>query len=72
MSHDEMSALHRKLDAIHVALVGNPELGHKGLVSRVEVVEGRVDGHDKTMLKWGGVAVGVSLMVTTLKDKLFH
>lgn len=72
MSHDEIQALHKKLDEIHGALVGNPELGHKGIVPRMEEAEERLDGHDKTMWKWGGIAVGVSVVVTTLKDKLFH
>lgn len=72
MSTDEIAALHKKLDEIHGALVGNPELGHKGIVARVESSESRLDAHDRTMLKWSGIAVGASIAVTTLKEKLFN
>lgn len=72
MSHDEIAALNRKIDEIHVALVGNPEFGHDGIVHRVERVESKISDMDRTMIKWGGIAVGVSLMVTTLKEKIFH
>lgn len=78
MSTDEISAIHlrldkqdRTLDAIHAALVGNPSLGHKGLVARVEANERAVDGHDRKMIKWGGMIAGASLALQFAKDKVF-
>lgn len=78
MSDDQINTIHRRLDAqdktllaIHTAIVGNPDMGQDGLIPRVKAAEARLDGHDKTMLKWAGVATGLSLVVTVLKDRIF-
>lgn len=75
MSHDELTARLDKqdkvLEAIHTALVGNGALGNPGLVKRIEDVEEKQKTHDKTMMKWAGVAAGAALVVTTFKDRLF-
>ncbi len=74
MSSDDlakrMDAQDQMLASIHSALVGNCSLGNKGLVKRVEEVETRVEGHDRTMLKWTGIAAGAALAVNMLKDRI--
>jgi hypothetical protein len=79
MSDDQIQAIHRRLDkqdatllAIHTAIVGNPGMGQDGIIPRVKAAEDRLDGHDKTMLKWAGIATGMSLIVTVMKDRLFN
>ena len=77
MNTDEMQAIHarltsqdKKLDAIHNALVGDPSMGHRGLISRVESNETRIREHDNKLLRWGGIITGASLAASMLKDKL--
>lgn len=67
--HKRLDAQDAKLDAIHNALVGNPQLGHKGLVPRVDTLEQGYRDHDNKLLRWGGIVTGVSLTASLLKDK---
>jgi hypothetical protein len=78
MSDDQISVLHRRLDAqdailseIKTAIIGNPSLGQDGMIPRIKKAEKRLDDHDKTMLKWAGIATGLSVVVTVLKDRIF-
>lgn len=59
------------LDSIHVALVGNEHLGHKGLVPRVASLEGQVSGHDKKLILAGGIIIGAQAALSLIKTKLF-
>lgn len=69
MSHEE--EINNLVREMHAALVGNKDLGNPGIVKRLEVVENKQKDADRTMLKWAGVATGVSLVATAFKDKLF-
>ena len=78
MSDDQISHLHRRLDdqaailaEIKTAIIGNPGLGQDGMIPRIKKAEERLDGHDKTMLKWAGVATGLSLVATVMKHRIF-
>lgn len=75
MSADELSARldrqDRVLDEIHTALVGNTELGHPGLVRRMDSVEKKLTSQEHQMLKWAGVVTGLSIALGALKQKLF-
>lgn len=75
MSQDELSARLDKQDAllqsIHTALIGNPALGNRGLVKRVEVIEEKVETHNHKLLAWGGVVTGVVFAISYLKEKIF-
>jgi len=70
MSTDELNALHRKLDAIHVAVVGDPSMGHQGLVARVAAIESEVKDHDQKFVKWGGVFLGIGLALEFVRSKI--
>lgn len=76
MSHEELTARLDKQDAllqsIHTALVGNPALGNRGLVKRVEEVETKQDAHDRKLVMWGGVTTGAVFVISYLKDRLFN
>ena len=60
-----------KLNEIHVALVGNKALGHRGLVDRVERVEKKAEQHDHKLIAWGGITVGAVAVFEAVKGKLF-
>lgn len=71
MSTEEIQSLHTKLDEIHVALVGNPAMGHKGLVCRVEAVEQEVAAHSRKLVWATGAIAGIVLAFDWAKSKLF-
>lgn len=54
----------KKIDDLHNAIVGNPEMGHHGLVSRVRDVEDyqQKDKEFKHKVA-GGLAVGTPILV---------
>lgn len=66
-----MDKFERKLDEVHIALVGNPQLGHRGLVDRITTVERHVANHNSKFLTWGGIVIGVMAALEFLKTKLF-
>ena len=71
MSANDLELLHHKLDEIHVALVGNPAMGHKGLVSRMEDVEKTQAEHGRKFLIATGAIAAFTLMFDWVKGKLF-
>lgn len=52
---------------IKTALVGS-KFGQKGLVSRVDAVESRVEHHDRKLLVWGSILVAAGTVATFFKD----
>jgi len=56
---------------IRLALIGNPSLGHKGLVHRVESIEAKVEQHDRKLLVWGTGITAAITAVQLLKEKIF-
>ena len=60
----------KMLTAIHVALVGNEELGQRGLVKRIEHVEGHVTKMEHLKLKLAGAVAGLSIAGSAIGSKL--
>lgn len=48
MSADEITAMKAQLDRIELALVGDPAMGHTGLVGRQAATETRVDALEES------------------------
>ena len=71
MSADEIQSIRESLHRIEKAIVGDPQMGHKGLAQRVTDVEVKADTSDRKLLVWGGIATGVSVVITHLKTKIF-
>lgn len=55
---------------IRTALIGNPKLGHKGLVARVEAVEQLAERHDRKLLVWGGIVSAAVVTAQFLQEKI--
>lgn len=75
MSEDQTRTLHERLDRIEAsnarverALIGEPSMGNHGIVHRVEVIETKVDRHDRKLMLWGGVATAAGAAAAFAKD----
>lgn len=63
MTPESFDKLQGSVDRIEKAIIGDEEMGHRGLAQRVEHIEKRVDGHDKKLLQWGAIfsCIGVAV-----------
>ena len=71
MSVEEIQSIKDSLHRIEQALMGDPTMGHRGIVSRLETVEQQQNEQGKKLILWGGIAAGVSIALTHLKTKVF-
>ena len=74
---ERLSQIENTLSKIETALVGNLPLGHRGIVTRIASIETeqtaqtlRIEGHDRKLYLWSGIASAAALAATFLKDKL--
>lgn len=70
MSTEEIASIRASLHRIELAIVGDPQVGHKGLAQRMTDNEAKTDAVDKKLLVWGGVVTGVGIALPYLKAKL--
>ena len=71
MSVEEIQSIRESLARIEKAITGDPTVGYTGIAGRLEKVEKLAESHDRKLLTWGGVVLGVSVAVEHLKAKLF-
>lgn len=71
MSADEIQSIRESLHRIEKAIVGDPSMGHRGLASRMDVVEKMVDQQGRKLILWSGIVAGASVIITHFKVKLF-
>lgn len=71
MSADDLRIVKDALHRIEKAIVGDSEMGHKGIADRLNDVEAKTDAMDKKLIRWGGVLLGASVVIEHLKTKLF-
>lgn len=53
----------QKLEDIHTAVIGRSNLGIEGLVAKSERHETELKRLDKILVRWGGVAFGLFLLI---------
>lgn len=51
--NSRLNAIEDSIKRIELALVGNPSLGHKGIVERINALEVAVESHERKFLTWG-------------------
>ena len=68
---DRIGQMERQLAEVHRAVVGDPQLGHRGLVARMEAVEKSDAAQDRKFISWSGVVLGALFVLQFLKEKLF-
>ena len=64
MTPDNFDRLQSSVDRIEKAIVGDPEMGHHGLAPRVERIERKLTEHDRKLIKWAGIFMGVGLAIS--------
>jgi hypothetical protein len=67
MTPENFERLHNSVERIEKAIIGDEEMGHRGLASRVEWIERKLATHEKQIWKWIGAigAIGVLLPIIT-------
>lgn len=67
MTPENFDKLQSSVDRIEKAIIGDEEMGHRGLAARVEWIERKLSGHEKQLWKWIGAlgAVGVLIPIIT-------
>lgn len=77
MSTDEISAIHSRLDRqdailheIRTAIVGNQDMGARGIAGRLADVEEHAKAVDRKLLTWGGIVTGAVFAAEVFIKKL--
>lgn len=61
-------------DAVHrieKAIVGDLDMGHKGIAKRLYDVEKKTSEHSMRFYLWGGITTGAAIIIGHFKNKLF-
>lgn len=71
MSTEEIQSIRDSLARIEKAITGDPTIGYTGIAGRLEKVERIAENHDRKLLTWGGIVLGIGVTFEHLKSKLF-
>ena len=71
MSADEITSIRESLHRIEKALIGDPDMGHKGIAQRLSDVEKTTEEHSRKLWIWTGMGAGIGLFLSHIKAKLF-
>lgn len=67
----DMALLKESLHRIEKAIVGDLDMGHKGIAKRLYDVERKAHEHSMRFYVWGGITTGAALIISHFKSKLF-
>ena len=65
---EEVREMRKTVDRIETALVGNPDLGQRGVIPRLNAVEATVAVHDRRFIKWSAVLGAIGAVLLFIKD----
>lgn len=68
MNGDQLDHLIRSLDEIKSAIIGNPELGHDGLVKKVAKHEERISRIERYVIMLGSASTVLTGLYIILRD----
>ena len=71
MTPESFDKLHSSVQRIEKAIVGDLDMGHKGIAKRLYDVEKKTSEHSMRFYVWGGITTGAALIITHFKNKLF-
>lgn len=61
--NERMVKIEHQVADIHKALIGDPQLGLRGAMVRLEDVERKVSEHNLKLIAWGGIVVGAGAVI---------
>lgn len=64
MTPESFDKLHSSVQRIEKAIVGDPDIGHRGIIERIDQMEERINSHERKLLRWGSGFVGVGVFVS--------
>jgi hypothetical protein len=71
MTPEKFDSLQQSVNRIERAIVGDDEMGHRGIADRLEYIERKVAGHEKQILKWVGAITIAGILAPILTKVLF-
>jgi hypothetical protein len=71
MTPEKFDQLQESVSRIERAIVGDPDMGHRGIADRIEWVERKVAGHEKQILKWIGAITVIGMLVPFVTKMVF-
>jgi hypothetical protein len=70
MTPESFDKLQTSVERIEKAIIGDEEMGHRGLAARVEWIERKIVLHERHLWKWIG-AVGACGVLVPILTKVF-
>jgi hypothetical protein len=70
MTPESFDKLQTSVERIEKAIIGDVDMGHRGLAARVEWIERKMVTHERHFWKWMG-AVGACGLLVPILTKLF-
>ena len=70
MTPESFDKLQTSVERIEKAIIGDEEMGHRGLAARVEWIERKIVMHERHLWKWIG-AVGACAVLVPILTKVF-
>lgn len=66
--HVQINEVKTAVNEVRSAVIGNPKYGHRGLATRMEAVEGKVETHDRKIWLAGVILSLAWTLALFLKD----
>ena len=70
MTPEKFELLRESVERIERALIGDRQMGHRGIADRLDCIERKVAGYEKQILKWVG-AITLAGIIAPILTKLF-
>jgi hypothetical protein len=67
----DVTAMKDAVHRIEKAIVGDLDMGHKGIAKRLYDVERKTHEHSMRFYVWGGITTGAAIIIGHFKNKLF-
>lgn len=61
--NSRLSKIESAITRIELAITGSPQMGHKGIVDRLNTVEQKVEKHDRKLITWGAFVTAFAVIL---------
>jgi len=66
MTPENFDKLQTSVERIEKAIIGDEEMGHRGLATRVEWIERKIVAHERHIWKWIGALAAIAVLLPIL------